>query len=81
MQILNTSGVRGAVDAEFTPHFCLELGQAIGTLLPLGSGAGLRASGTEPAIRVLAESTSEERMAELLDRGARLVQEAISAAR
>lgn len=38
----------------------------------------LRASGTEPAIRVLAESTSEERTAQLLDRGARLAQEAIA---
>jgi phosphomannomutase len=41
----------------------------------------IRASGTEPAIRVIAESLSKSRTDELIDKGTKLVQSLVEASR
>ena len=37
MSLFGTSGIRGKLNEEFTPEFCLDIGKAIGSTLPLGS--------------------------------------------
>jgi Phosphomannomutase len=37
MSLFGTSGIRGKVDEELSPEFCLEIGKAIGSTLPVAS--------------------------------------------
>jgi phosphoglucosamine mutase len=37
MSLFGTSGIRGEVDSKLSPQFCLEIGRAIGSTLPIAS--------------------------------------------
>lgn len=41
MRLFGTSGIRGVVGEELTPEFCRDVGQALGTTLPVGSQVGI----------------------------------------